>query len=100
MTLHAARSSLPLETPRDLRNIRTILRTIRGLERLSSLAKQVAANSKGDPLMSRFRRYETASYLAPALAFVIIILAADSGNAQSNQPFTFRAGQSMYIVAF
>ena len=51
--------------------------------------------------MSWFRRHETAPYLAPALAFVIIILAADSGNGQSNQPpFTFRAGQSMYIVAF
>ena len=51
--------------------------------------------------MSRFRRHETAPYLAPALAFVIIILAADSGNGQSNQPpLTFRAGQSMYIVAF
>jgi hypothetical protein len=38
---------------------------------------------------------------APALAFVIIILAAGSGNGQSNPPpSTFRAGQSMYIVAF
>ena len=42
-----------------------------------------------------------ASYLAPALVFVIIILAAGPTNAQSNpQPLTFRSGQSMYIVAF
>jgi hypothetical protein len=35
------------------------------------------------------------------LAFVIIILAAASGYGQSNTPpFSFRAGQSMYIVAF
>jgi len=41
------------------------------------------------------------SYLAPALAFVIIILTAASGNGQSNPPSSaFRAGQSMYIVAF
>ena len=41
------------------------------------------------------------SCLAPALAFVVIILAAAQSNAQSNpHPFTFRAGQSMYIVAF
>ena len=38
-------------------------------------------------------------YLAPALAFVIIILAAGSGYAQSSPP-PFRSGQSMYIVAF
>lgn len=58
--------------------------------------------------MSWFRRHEyeqtslkTTSYLAPALAFLIIILAADAGNGQSNPPpFTFRAGQSMYIVAY
>jgi hypothetical protein len=58
--------------------------------------------------MSRLRRfqYEQASLkrtsrLAPALAFVIIILAAGPGNGQSNPPpSTFRAGQSMYIVAF
>jgi len=57
--------------------------------------------------MSRTRqlRYEQTlkrtSYLAPALAFVIIILAAAAGKGQSNPaPFTFRAGQSMYIVAF
>jgi hypothetical protein len=57
--------------------------------------------------MSRTRqhRYEQTlkrtSYLAPALAFVIIILAATAGNGQSNPaPLTFRAGQSMYIVAF
>ncbi|HET6975303.1 MAG TPA: hypothetical protein VFI24_03195 [Pyrinomonadaceae bacterium] len=41
------------------------------------------------------------SALIPALAFVIMILAAGSGHAQSNPgPQTFRAGQSMYIVAF
>lgn len=41
------------------------------------------------------------SPLAPALAFVVIILAAGAGNGQSSpQPLTFRAGQSMYIVAF
>jgi len=39
--------------------------------------------------------------LAPALAFVIIILAAVPGNGQSNAPVsTFRSGQSMYIVAY
>ena len=47
--------------------------------------------------MSCFRR----QYLAPALAFVIIILAANAGRAQSTQsPPPFRSGQSMYIVAF
>ena len=41
------------------------------------------------------------SRLAPTLAVVIIILAAGPGNGQSNPPpLTFRAGQSMYIVAF
>lgn len=41
------------------------------------------------------------AYLAPVLAFAIIILAADVGNGQSNQSaFSLRAGQSMYIVAF
>jgi hypothetical protein len=54
---------------------------------------------------SRQHRYELtfkrAPYLAPALAFVIIILAAGPGNGQSNSsPFTFRSGQSMYIVAY
>lgn len=54
----------------------------------------------------RQRSYEQTSlkitpYLAPALAFVIIILVAAPGNGQSNPPpSTFRAGQSMYIVAF
>ena len=44
---------------------------------------------------------KTASYLAPALAFAIIILAADPVNGQSNPPpSAFQAGQSMYIVAF
>lgn len=58
--------------------------------------------------MSWIRRHQHAhnslkrtTYLAPALAFVIIILAAAPGNGQSNpRPFTFRSGQSMYIVAF
>lgn len=54
---------------------------------------------------SRPQRYEPTSkitfYLAPALAFVIIVLAADHGYGQSNSPpSTLRAGQSMYIVAF
>ena len=41
------------------------------------------------------------SRLAPALAFVIIILAAGPGNGQSKpQSLTFHSGQSMYIVAF
>ena len=41
------------------------------------------------------------SFLAPVLALVIIILASAPGNGQSNpSPSTFRAGQSMYIVAF
>jgi len=41
------------------------------------------------------------SYFAPALAFVIMLLAAGPGNGQSNSsPPPFRAGQSMYIVAF
>ena len=45
--------------------------------------------------------FNGAFYLAPVLAFVIIILAAGPGNGQSNpQPLTFRSGQSMYIVAF
>lgn len=39
--------------------------------------------------------------LAPALAFVIIILAAVAANGQANPATpTFRQGQSMYIVAF
>lgn len=54
----------------------------------------------------RLHQYErttrkTIYYLAPALAFVIIILSADTGNGQSNPPpLTFKQGQSMYIVAF
>jgi len=50
--------------------------------------------------MSWFRLKIT-SLSAPALAFVIILLTAGPGNGQSN-PATqgFRAGQSMYIVAF
>src|SRR6185503_5309142 len=55
--------------------------------------------------MSWFRHHQPelkrTSYLAPALAFVIIILAAVPGNGQSNpSPLTFRSGQSIYIVAF
>ena len=58
--------------------------------------------------MSRSRQHQSKQtslkstfYLTPVLAFVIIILAAGPGNGQSNpQPLTFRAGQSMYIVAF
>lgn len=47
--------------------------------------------------MSRSRLH----HFAPALAFAIMLLAADSGYGQSNQsPPPFRAGQSMYIVAF
>ena len=55
---------------------------------------------------SRIRQYKQTSLkrtsaLAPALAFVIILLAAGPGNGQSNSSSpTFRAGQSMYIVAF
>lgn len=49
---------------------------------------------------SRQNRYEL-SLLTPALAFVIIILSAGHSNGQaSSQPFRFRSGQSMYIVAF
>jgi hypothetical protein len=41
------------------------------------------------------------SCLALVLAVLIIILSADVGNAQANPaPFSFRQGQSMYIVAF
>ena len=65
--------------------------------------------------MSRYRRYvyeptlttasnlalKKASCLAPVLTLAIIILAAVPGNAQSTlPPSSFRAGQSMYIVAF
>ena len=39
--------------------------------------------------------------LAPALAFLIIIVTAGPGNGQLNPPVsTFRSGQAMYIVAF
>lgn len=49
-------------------------------------------------LQTDFKRSST---LVPALAFVIILLAAGPGNSQSNPSAqTFRAGQSMYIVAF
>ena len=58
--------------------------------------------------MSWFHQHQTAqtspgriSYFAPALALVIIILAAHQSNGQSTTPPTsFRPGQSMYIVAF
>jgi len=55
---------------------------------------------------SRLRRHKQTrlketSYLAPALSFLIIILAAGSSSGQSNPPpLTLRSGQSMYIVAF
>lgn len=55
---------------------------------------------------SRRHRYEQTPVkrtfpLAPALAFVIIILSAGLSNGQTNTPpLTLRAGQSMYIVAF
>src|SRR5215213_1734739 len=54
---------------------------------------------------SRLHTYELTpkrvSYLAPALAIVIIILAAGPCNGQSNPPTSsFRSGQSIYIVAF
>ena len=50
--------------------------------------------------MSAFRKqvHEHTS-LAPVLAFVIILLVTATGYAQSSPP-PFRAGQSMYIVAF
>jgi hypothetical protein len=63
-------------------------------------------NSEGDQQMSRLRQYEQSrlkrtSYLVPALVFLVIILAADHSYGQSNPPpQTFRAGQSIYIVAF
>jgi len=45
--------------------------------------------------MSRSRQQLT------LLAFVLIILSAGASNGQStSQPFTFRSGQSVYIVAF
>lgn len=53
--------------------------------------------------MSWFRiyQYKHKSYLAPALALSIIILAAATGNGQSTTPPpNFRSGQSLYIVAF
>ena len=55
---------------------------------------------------SRLHQYKQTSltrtfFLAPVLASVIILLAAGPSNGQSNpSPQTFRAGQSMYIVAF
>ena len=57
--------------------------------------------------MSRSRQrsfaqtFKRASLLVPALAFVIIMLAAVPTHGQSNpEPLTFRRGQSMYIVAY
>ena len=55
---------------------------------------------------SRLHQYRQTSLkrtsgFGPALAFVIMLLAAGPGNGQSNpSPPTLRAGQSMYIVAF
>jgi hypothetical protein len=47
------------------------------------------------------RILKKASFLAPALAFMIITLAANPSYGQSNPaPLTFRSGQAMYIVAF
>jgi|SRR5689334_4858146 hypothetical protein len=41
------------------------------------------------------------SFFGPALAFVIMVLAAHHINGQATgSPLTFQAGQSMYIVAF
>ena len=43
----------------------------------------------------------TTSYLAPALAFLIIMIGAAPADGQTNPPASpFRPGQSMYIVAF
>jgi hypothetical protein len=74
----------------------------------SHQTNKLQPTSKGEQQMSwsRQHQYEQTSlkrtyYLAPVLAFVIIIIAADHSNGQSNPaPLTFRAGQSMYIVAF
>jgi len=50
--------------------------------------------------MSRLRQH-LFKQTALALALLIIILAANAGNGQSNPPpFAFRTGQSMYIVAY
>jgi len=48
---------------------------------------------------SRQETLKRVSRLAPALAFVILILATSPGYGQS-APLTFHPGQSMYIVAF
>lgn len=51
--------------------------------------------------MSRSRQYELTLKRVTYLAAVIILLAANAANSQTNpQPLTFRSGQSMYIVAF
>src|SRR5690349_17342673 len=54
--------------------------------------------------MSRSRQHTqvlSLKSLAPVLTFVVILLAAAPGDGQTtSQPLTFRAGQSMYIVAF
>lgn len=50
---------------------------------------------------NQLTRVKQISCLAPALAIVLIVLAAQPGNGQSNTPrLTLHAGQSMYIVAF
>lgn len=52
---------------------------------------------------SRIHQYKRTSLTSfvPALAFVIIVLAAGAGYGQANPPASsFRSGQSMYIVAF
>jgi hypothetical protein len=85
------------------------LRKIRAGERVFFVsAKDVQTNSKGEQHMAWSRLQQSkqtslkrSSSLAPALALVFVILAAGTGNGQSNPPaLTFRAGQSMYIVAF
>lgn len=44
---------------------------------------------------------KSASYFAPALALIVIALAASQAHGQSDSStFKFRAGQAMYIVAF
>src|SRR6185369_4964690 len=59
----------------------------------------VATTKKERRKMSWSRLYYYS--IASTLTFVIILLAAGPGNAQTKQsPPPFRAGQSMYIVAF
>jgi hypothetical protein len=61
--------------------------------------------TQGDQQVARPRQHsyeqtlERSRYLAPVLAFLIIILAAGHGNGQSKPP-ALHSGQSVYIVAF